>query len=172
MKKMPCFLLAILLLPLFGCQHIDNEKTYAFYYPRSDYGHNALQGKFYESILEVETRDDISYQNLLEMLTIYLSGPTTPDLMNPYPENMSLEAVSIVDQTLYMTVSDHLSELTGIQLMIACACLGKTGMELTNTISVQISCEKALLDGKKAITLYEDQIIITDSAPNATAGQE
>ena len=78
----------------------------------------------------------------------------------------------IDEQTLHVTVSDHLSELTGIRLIIACACLGKTGMELTNTTSIQISCKKALLDGKKTITLQDDLIIVNDAAPDVAPEQE
>lgn len=173
MKKTLCILLSItLLVTMFGCQIDDNNNAHTFYYPRSDYGYDALEGKFHKSAIKGESREVISSQSLLETINVYLSGPITQDLTNPYPKQMSLETVSIVGRTLYITVSDHLSELTGIQIMIACACLGKTSMELTNTNCVVISCEKALLDGKKSITLYSDQVIIEDLTPDTLHEQE
>ena len=78
----------------------------------------------------------------------------------------------VEEQTLYITVSDHLSELTDINLIIACACIGKTGMELTNTSTVQISCENALLDGKKSVVLQNDLIIVSDTVSNNAPEQE
>lgn len=173
MKKTLCILLSsMLLVTMFGCQIDDNNNAHTFYYPRSDYGYDALEGKFHESAIKGESREVISSQSLLETINVYLTGPIAQDLTNPYPKQMSLETVSIVGRTLYITVSDHLSELTGIRLMIACACLGKTSMELTNTNCVVISCKKALLDGKKTIILHNDQVIIEDLTSDTAREQE
>lgn len=173
MKRMLCLLMCFLIfIPVTGCQHPDDNGTYAFYYPRSDYGYNPQEGKFYNEIIGKEIREDISPANVHEVISMYLNGPMMQEFANPYPDNISLESVVIDEQTLYVTVSDHLSELTGIRLIIACACLGKTGMELTNTTSIQISCKKALLDGKKTITLQDDLIIVNDAAPDVAPEQE
>lgn len=173
MKRVICVFLAFLILaPVYGCQHRNHNENYVFYYPRNDYGYNVQEGKFYENIIASEIRDNFLNETVSEIISVYLNGPISQNCSNPYPENLSLESFSTEDQTLYITVSDHLSELTGIRLMIACACLGKTGMELTNTTSVQISCRKAMLDGKKSVTLHYDQIIVNDSVPAAAYEQE
>lgn len=170
-KVLSIFLVSLLLFSMLGCQHRDDSVTYTFYYPRSDYGYNTLDSKFYNSIIESELRENISVQTA-EIIGIYLTGPTVPTLANPFPEKLTLESVSVDDHMLHITVTDHLSELTGINLMIACACLGKTAMELTNTSSVQISCQTALLDGKKSVVFRNDSIIFEDTATGATYQQE
>ena len=173
MKRILCVFLSLLVLtPVYGCQHRNHNDNYVFYYPRSDYGYNTQEGRFYENIITSEIREDFVNESVSKIISAYLNGPVSQNCSNPFPENLTLESVSTEDQTLYITVSDHLSELTGIRLVIACACLGKTGMELTDTTSVQISCRKAMLDGKKTVTLHYDQIIINDSIPAATYEQE
>jgi len=165
MKRLLCLILAVFLLfPVYGCQGLDSERAFTFYYPRKDYGFNAQEGKFYDSFIETELREDISYQAAGKIMNVYLGGPLTQTLANPFPSKLTLKEISIKDHTLCITLSDHLSELTGIDLMIACACLSKTGMELTNTSSVQISCETELLDGKKSIILDQEALIINDIA--------
>ena len=167
-KKILSFILIIILfLPILGCQQNNNINSNNFYYPRSDYGYNSLEGKFYNSFIEPEIREKIPNQNIDEIITTYLTGPMAVTLKNPFPEKMSLESVVVDNQTLYITVSNHLSELTGIHLMIACACLGKTCMELTNTSNVQISCGSALLDGRKSIVLRDNAILFDDTASNS-----
>ena len=173
MRKILCFFLCFLiLLPSFGCQRPNDNYNFSFYYPRSDYGYNTQEEKFYDEIIDKEIREVISPASLHDVIRMYLTGPMVQELVNPYPSHISLESVVVEGQVLYITVSDHLSELSGIHLIIACACLGKTGMELTNTTSVQISCKKALLDGKKFITLQNDQIIVNDVTPTVTSNQE
>ena len=173
MKKFLCILLTILLLiPLIGCQRHNDSNAFTFYYPRSDFGYDTLEEKFYDEIIAKEIREDISPSTTYEIISIHLKGPIIQDFANPYPENLSLETVVAEGETLYITVSDHLSYLTGIDLIVACACLGKTGMELTSTTTVQISCRKALLDGKKSIILQNDLIIVNDAVSNAATEQE
>lgn len=172
-KKIISYILTILfLLSLVGCQDQSKGAVYSFYYPRSDFGYNTLDGMFYNSIVGQETREETLHQTVAGIISNYLAGPTTQNLKNPFPAKLSLESVLIDNKTLYITVSDQLSELTGIHLMIACACLAKTGMELTNTTSVQISCRTALLDGKKSILLRNDSVIFEDMATDATYEQE
>lgn len=163
MKKFFCLILAALLLvPFSGCYGINSTTSLTLYYPRIDYGYNTQEGKFLNSIIETEQRDDVVEQDIVKLLKIYLDGPIDQTLANPFPAALSLNSAGIYDQTLYISVSDHLSELTGIDLMIACACLARTGMELTNTSCVQISCDNALLDGKKHVVLKKADILFED----------
>lgn len=173
MKRLFCLILSILLIvPVSGCQRQDRDTHYTFYYPRMDHGYNTLEGKFHNSFVEAESRKDISGQSLFDILEIYLDGPIDLNLSNPFSKDLSVVSVSVNGQALSIVVTDHLAELTGIYLYIACACLAQTGMELTNTDIVQISCEKALLDGKKAISLGKDTILFNDAATATTHEQE
>ena len=171
-KLLTCLLSILLLLSMSGCQRQNDSNSHTFYYPRNDFGYDALEGKFYEEIIRSEIRDDFTDTDIYEILRMHLEGPISPDFANPYPDGMSLITCNVEEQTLYITVSDHLSELTDINLIIACACIGKTGIELTNTSTVQISCENALLDGKKSVVLQNDLIIVSDTVSNNAPEQE
>lgn len=173
MRKMFClFLSTLLLMPVFGCQRPHSDTHYIFYYPRSDYGYNTQEGKFYNNIVEPELRKDITVLSIDKILDLYLEGPTDQSLINPFLKELSVESVRIDGEVLYIVVTDHLAELTGINLMIACACLGRTGMELSNTSSVYISCQTDLLDGKRSVLLHRDSILFVDTAATAAGKQE
>ena len=173
MKRIISLLLSIVLLfGAAGCQIQNGNNAIAFYYPRSDYGYNTMENRFYGRVIEAEIREDIPQQSVHEILTIYLKGSISQAYSNPYPSNLKVESVSVVNKMSYIKVSNHLSELTGIRLMIACACLSRTVMDMTNTTSVEISCNTALLDGKKHIVFHTDSFLLEDSAAVATDPQE
>ena len=173
MKKLIClFLATLLLLPVFGCQRPHTEFRYTFYYPRADYGYNTQEGKFYNTIVEPELRKDIIDHSPDKILNLYLNGPIDQTLINPFSKELSVKSVSIDGDVLHIVITDHLSELTGIDLMITCACLARTGIELTNSSSVEISCQTALLDGKKSVLFHKDSIIFGDTATATTHKQE
>lgn len=155
-----------------GCMGNESGDSISFYYPRADYGYNSHESIFFDSAIMQEARTDIPYQSPSQVIGIYLKGPEGTELANPFPEGTTLKAISIYQGTLKISVSDHLSELTGIDLVIACACLARTGMELTDTTSVQILCENTLLDGKKSVTFDLNTVIFEDPPVVTTAAEE
>lgn len=173
MKKI-AFLVSVLLLlsMLWGCEHDVSKNFVEFYYPRLEYGYNREKNVFADSAFALEKRDNMGYQSMQMLLSIYLEGPEDPALMNPFPEELSIVDVHTNGTTLMLTVSDHLAELTGLPLIIACASLARTGMEMTGTSAAEIRCETALLDGKNSITLDENTVIYLDSTPIETAAVE
>ena len=164
MKRVISTLLTlIMLLCCLGCQREKDTVTLYFYYPRYEYGYNEQEGMFFRESALAEIREDITYQSARQVLNEYLKGPVDPAMANPFPADLQLISLSIYENKLYLTVTDQLSELTGIPLVMACACLGKTAMQLTKVQQVQIRCESALLDGEKTINLTMDSFIFDET---------
>lgn len=165
MKRIICFLLALLMtLSLFGCKKNDSASTLQFYYPRSNYGYYPQEERFSERAIEAEIRKDVPYHSSILILSEYLKGPSDPTLVSPFPAGLSLTDVSIDSGTVYLTLTNQLAELEGIPLLIACACLSKTAMAITQTSSAHIKCQDALLDGNEAIILDDASLILDDPA--------
>lgn len=163
MKRIICLLLsAAFFLFLFGCENDSKANAQNFYYPRNDLGYHKQEGKFSDCAVEAEQRSDIPYQSDIQILGEYLKGPLDPSLYNPFPTGLRLVALDLQEEVLYLTVSDHLARLRDIPLMIACTCLAKTAMTLTNTATVQVSCQTSLLNGEKYIILHAEDIIFED----------
>lgn len=173
MKRTICLLMCIAaLLSICGCQEDDASFYLRFYYPRQNYGYNTQEQRFYQESAMEELREDIPYRSSQQVIEAYLKGPLNPELINPFPDGTELVALSVEGKTMSMILSDHFADLTGIHLIIACSCLAKTGMVLTNTTQVRIVCQGALLDGQIMIVINADGVIFDDITTIAQPQQE
>lgn len=173
MKKVIClFVVFILLLYPLGCSKDDSAITLHFYYPRQNYGYDPLEGRFFQQSAQDEIRNDIAYHSARQVIGVYLKGPLDSSLVNPFPKETDLVTLSIEGNTLYVTLSDHFAELTGIPMIMACSCLAKTAMAITNAENVCIKCETALLDGVESVTINTESIIFDDSVGTNTTQEE
>lgn len=166
MKKIICLLIiSIFLLCPLGCSIDNSTITLQFYYPRQNYGYDALDGRFYSQSATEELRKDIPYHSARQVIGVYLQGPADPLLVNPFPKGTELVDLTIEENKLYLTLTDQLSELSGIPLIMACSCLARTAMTLTKVSEVRIRCESTLLDGESTVVIawesvfYDDPII-------------
>lgn len=163
MKRILCMLLLIsMILCLWGCQQKDSKIVLHFYYPRENYGYDEQQGRFFQQSAQEELRNDIVYQSSQKVIDEYLLGPLDPALSNPFPTGTQLVSLRVEGAVLYMTLTDQLSELTGIPLIMACACLARTAIMLTDSVQVQIRCESAMLDGGQVIIMNSETVIFDD----------
>ncbi len=163
MKKIICLIVAsALLLCQLGCSKDKSPITLHFYYPRQNYGYDALEGRFFAQSAQEELRDDIIYRSARQVIGVYLEGPLDPALANPFPKETELVTLSIEGNTLYLTLTDHLAQLTGIPMIIACSCLAKTAMAITKANQVCIRCETALLEGAEFVTINEESVFFDD----------
>jgi hypothetical protein len=156
MKKFLCLLFALVLLS--GCVQEPKKTEAVFYYPREVYFYNRD-----DAVVAKEFRDKGGSTSVSYLLDIYLQGPLSDNLQNPFPQNLRLFSVHTDGKTIYMTVTDELATLSGASLILACSCLGMTAMELTGCSSAEIRCESLLLDGRKAIFINENTILYSDS---------
>ena len=165
MKRILSLLLcALLLLGGTGCQKDDASITLYFYYPMINYGYDQEAGKFSQQSIQYEIRDDIEYKSARQVLEEYLKGPVDPSLITPFPAGIKLLDLSLDSKVLYLTVSDELSELTGIPLTIACSCLASTAMKITPVTKVEIKCQNRSLDGKRSFVFSANTTIFSDSS--------
>ena len=159
-KHIACFLAAFLLLSLCGCQ----EKSACispvnFYYQAAEFSYDAAG-----TAISPEVREGKDHTSLDDALREYLQGPESASLKSPFPGGLQLLAAEIDGVTLHLTLSDQLSQLSGLALTMACSCLALTALELAQAEQVTIQAESKLLDGEKIITMDRDSLALVDSA--------
>lgn len=162
MKLKTCFTLALVLcIFLHGCSTTYKETNLSFYYCKSEtnYGFNAAS-------VTLETRkeriDPLDYE---QILNIYLNGPKTDYLCSPFPAETKLINITLGQDVCSVTLSADLSQLTGIELTVACACLTKTVRSITGYAKVQISAQGATLDNHSSITMDAKELLLSDPLP-------
>ena len=155
MKKQFCiFLTLLLVLSLWGCGKSAKENTVPFYYPRQTPVFNAKNG-----VIASENREIGDSGDLSEILTLYLAGPLDNALVSPFPSQNRLLEVSLENGTLTVLLSQHFSTLDGTKMTIACACLAKTCLELTDAQQVTIISDSfSITLNSASITLFDDSM--------------
>lgn len=166
MKRLIALLLAFACMACFsGC---SADTTLAdslnFYYCTSDISYQDADG-----VIAAETRQVEHNSDLINTLNLYLQGPAIEELRNPFPVDTKVESLRSDNETLYLTMSVPFGELSGLELTLACACLCRTALEITNLHTVQIRCPDVLLDGNPAITMNLDSLIWLDAAETLPA---
>ena len=160
MKRMISCIMALLLLT--GCAAIGNSSNINFYYPRAEFEYNSPDGA-----IDSEVRDHSGNTSTFSLLSLYLNGPLEVKFSNPFPADVKLLSVYTVDDTLYITLSDEFASLSGSSLILACACIGRTGMELSGAKEAKIQCSNLLLDGKSEIVVNDSTVFYSDEQTEA-----
>lgn len=104
-------------------------------------------------------REDIG-----SVLESYLRGPVSSELESPFPRDVAVVQWSMIGTCLHIEMNESFSQLTGIDLTIACACITRTILELTGAESVQIRAKGAMLDGAKYIRMTNNSISFADNS--------
>ena len=156
MKNRIILLLLIALL-ISACAKEDTPSDVNFYYPKAEFDYNTDDGA-----IGYEVRSNGGIASSAILLNLYLQGPLEEGLLNPFPENVSVVSLYTLEDTVYVTLSDSMAELSGAPLILSCACICRTAMGLAGTQSAQIQCETLLLDGKKFITVNENTVFYSD----------
>ena len=159
MKRIICVLVILSLLSLFGCSAGSYKNPVSFYYPSAEYFHRTPS-----AVIAPQTRYADDSTDISAILSLYLQGPTDPDLVSAFPQGTVLISAVQEGQVLHVTLSDSAGTLTGIDLTLACVSLGKTCLELTDAQTVQIRAETVQLDGDAVITVSADGLILTDES--------
>ena len=155
MKHIISCIMALFLLT--GCSTIGNSSTVNFYYPRAEFEYNSADG-----VIDSEVRDNGSNASTSSLLSLYLKGPVEIRFSNPFPANVKLLSAYTVKNTLYITLADEFATLSGSSLILACACIGRTGMELSGASEAKIQCNKLLLDGKPEVVINDTTFFYSD----------
>lgn len=151
MKRTICLILVLsCLLLLAACSNKKSAKDPVnFYYctPETEFGTQ-------DSLIISQIRDAHGHsRDYHYLISQYLNGPTTYDCISPFPGGTTLEELDVDNSKARIVLSPHITTLSGSELMLACACITKTVLEMTGVHTVQISTSKGRLNGQDSITL-------------------
>ena len=157
------FLSTILILSFLLCttscyQEETEPKGIAFYYCVSQRDYTSGS-----TVLSAEHRADVPEDSLPQALELYLSGPLSPDLLSPFPQNLKILGAYQEGKTVYLTLSTELAGLSGIDLTIACGCLTLTTLAIANAEQVEIRTVSGLLDGQRTIIMDKNTLLLLDT---------
>ena len=161
MKKLLCILLALCMLPLFGCAQPEDpiENPVFFYYRQKTLTYDNEDSVITKELRDAgDRKDDISY-----LLGQYLQGPESQTLMQTFPQG-SRVSFQVQENTVVIFVNHKFAALTGIDLTLACACLTLTLCELTGTEHALFQAQDILLDGNQNIYMSRSNILLLDSS--------
>ncbi len=161
MKKILCvFLPLLLLLSLVSCAqgHADPRVPVTFYYRTREFG--VEKG---EKVISSEAREGFGHrEDYIYLVDMYLRGPVTEKCISPFPAGTTLEQLDLMNDTVLIELSSHISLISGTELTIACVCLAKTVSQMTGMKAVRISAKGDLLDGQPFITISEKDFLLLD----------
>ena len=163
MRRFVYFLLCFLLgLSLMGCQKEEAPpilKPVEFFYLQNTFSYTNT-----DTIFGSERRESAGHEeDLVYLMDLYFSGPQSDTLLQPFPKDCTAVSVIKKNDAVSVTVSNHFSGLTGMELTLACVCLAKTVTGITGFDTVIIQTQSQLLDGKKSITIQNGKPIVLDN---------
>ena len=136
------------------------RKPVDFYYLNEPFTYNSENGT-----VSSEIRESAGYEeDLLSLLNVYVTGPLGEGHVSPFPDRLTIEELTVEEQTASVAASDQLCMLTGHDLTLACVCLSRTVMGLTGVTAVNIRVADRMLGGKEMITIHADDLIFLDNA--------
>ena len=150
MKRFFClFLCLCLFLP--GCSGELMKNPVTFYYPRREYQYGAEDG-----VISGEQREASGHaDDLRYLLSLYLIGPSSDELVSPLPWGTRLLGVSRENGTVTL-------ELTDTEFTLACACLTMTTLSITGGDEVTIT------SGSRSVTMSRDSLTLIDDSTAST----
>lgn len=156
MKRALAFiLLMIIIFCSCGCAHTAGTATANFYYCAIDPDYHTQSSIIQSELRKVET----NLSDLEGVLSLYFDGPVSNRLESPFPAGTKLKTAQPGKDITAIVLSDHISTLSGVELMIACACLATTVMEITQADIVQIRAETALLDNQEFLEFSAQSLL-------------
>ena len=120
MKQWICFILIFLLsFSLFGCK---SEETVQFFYPRTNIQYGVSDGVIAAENREIENANyDLEY-----LLKLYLEGPVSQGLRNPFPRSTALRELKWEDNTIVISLSAAFTALDDLDYIVASSCVANT----------------------------------------------
>lgn len=163
MKRSICLILcAAALLSMIACAGCSQQikRPGAFYYRRETIAFGTE-----DSVIAPEIRELSGLEGDLDgILDAYFAGPESSALLSPFPRDSRAVSWERSGSTLTMTMNDAFAALSGVELTIACSCLARTLLGLTDAELLRIQAETALLGGERAITLSAGDLCLYDDS--------
>jgi len=158
MKRLICGGLACLLLVLTGCVSYTEglRDPVTFYYVRRDYREDM------SSPIGSEQREASGHQlDLHYLLSLYMMGPSQEALVRAFPQGTKVMSLEREGSALDLVLSDVEDRLSEAEYALACLCLSRTLLELTDAQSVTIA------SGSRSITMTNDNVSTQDGQETA-----
>lgn len=146
-----------------GETNTDIQAPVHFYYHTIVNDTDISNSDGFDSTIAAEIREGADY-TADELLALYVSGPQSTGLFNPFPDDLTIISTELQGSRLCITLSTEFSQLGGIDLTLACSCLASTAFELYGCSSVEIIANRAQLDGKTSIIVDKEDIILIDDS--------
>ncbi len=160
MKRIMIAFLALMLLVLCGCANQSEtiQQPVNFYY------HNNLSSsENFDQIIVAEVREGAQHSNE-ELIAQYLRGPNSDELENPFPQDIALASITVDARRVIIALSPSFSQLSGIDMTLACSCLGTTLFDLYDCQTVEIVSEGLFVNGKSSVVLQREDLVFFDSS--------
>ena len=163
MKRMLLCLLAVATLFVWtGCtrQNTQEDERVVFYYQRAQIAYGSTEG-----VIAAEHREpQENWTELTGALNAYVDGPRTTELANVFPENCDVLVFTVSRNVAEVHMSRSFAQLQGMDLTLACVCMTKTVMALTDVKTVRISAEDSLLAGEQYLELNAKSVLYFDDS--------
>lgn len=162
MKRTFCVILILtLLLGMTACHGERLHDSVTFYYLR-DSGQSSEAPA--ETFYAAEKRQyHNGTQDLRYYLETYLRGPLGDGMISPFPENTRLVDLQILDDRVTIRLSEEFTQLGGIRLSTACACLSLTVFDLTDAGYVTVISPATDKMPAVEITMSRANLILNDT---------
>lgn len=164
MKKILSLLLVLSLI-LTGCAgraegELEPESPCLYYYRTAETGYRSETGVIQGERREIAGHEeDISW--ILEDL---LKGPRGADLVSPFPKDLKVLDCQQTDKAIVLEFSGELSNLSGVELSVAAACIARTLFGVCSADTVSMTTQTGLLNGKQSLTLSREGLLLEDGA--------
>ena len=156
--KLLILFLLLLFLPACSPDSTDPENTVNYYYMQTELEFGTKSGVIKTTERNIEGHSD----DYFYLISQYLNGPISYDCVSPFPAGTTLEELYWDQNRVQVILSPHITTLSGLDLMVACACLTRTVSDMTGINTVQIRPTSGLLNGEQAITLTADSFVYWD----------
>lgn len=159
MRRCICLFCVILfLLPVCGCARKDAAivKPVNFYYKTDP-------ANYREKAISPEVRESNGYtDDLKRLLQLYIDGPISKTLINPFPENILVESITVNNTTVDLQLNSPFAQLSDMEMTTACACLTMTVLELTERHRLIITVLDHACNILYTTSMTRDHILLSD----------
>lgn len=160
----PAVILALVLCAVLVIPYGEIQDYVTFYYPQTDFSYGSPEGVIGSEMRELNGRvSDLPY-----LLALYLEGPLSPSLKSPFPSQGTTQILELTqtDRVIQIALSNLDVSMTDSQFSLACACLTKTCLELTEARAVKIT------SGSRSVTMSQDNLLIFDESASVILPQQ
>ena len=157
MKHFLCLILAfVLLLCLLGC---STKSQATFYYQRIEFDFGSEDAVFVPEVHDVSGHEE----DLRYLVSLYLRGPSDPELKLPFPTGTLLVDLKKTETELNVTLSSGAVMLDSVDLLTACGCMAKTCFAISDAQTVHIESLPSVSGQRVSMTFTRDSILLTGS---------